>query len=205
MTTYEQHEAPQYEAPRRVKFDECPPEFINDLRLYEAARNEKERDTHIAYARSAAKQIHEGMPISQAIYYLRHEIPLNNFDRHQVVEFINILLNEKGSEVQFDASLNAYVGDAIISSGDAESQLRKYDEEKAEIDHYTYFDFAQKIGTLLVGHSSNDTSFIWVAGIVKADLIHGGMDNVKVAIYVNEYLKEKQSSIRINQYIERIA
>ena len=199
MTTPD-FEAPHSEAPRRV-LEELPMELMNDLRAYEAVRSEKERDTHIAYARSAARQIHEGLPIAVAIQYMRNEIPRNNFNRHQLIPFINHLLHEDGSEVQFDTSLNAYERNSIISSGDTESHLQEYEagHEQSEQEMYAYF--AERYGAFLMGSLPFDTAIAFA----KADVVQAGMDNKRVAECMNAYFEAQGSTLRIDRYLERAA
>jgi len=196
--TIPESEASQHETPRRV-FEELPMELMNDLRAYETVRAEKERDTHIAYARSAARQIHEGMPLSLAIQYLRTEIPINNFNRQQLIPFINHLLEESGSAVQFDISLNAYDGSLIVSSGDAESTLKEYELGHTKTEQARYEYFAERYGAYLMGTIPFET----IIAFAKADVVEAGMDNARTADCINAYLTTQGSPLRVDRYLER--
>src|SRR5690606_37477551 len=109
------------------------PELTRDLRLYELFREQKERDLHIAYARSAYKHISEGMPLSVVVEILTDEIPKAGFDRHVIVSNLNHFLETHNNPYYFDVNLNVHMDDgSILSSGTAASILAENEQHAVD-------------------------------------------------------------------------
>jgi len=185
----------------RRTIEEAGEDLHGDLRMYEAKRSDKIRDTHIAYARGASNQIVNGLPIEKAVEIMAYEIPYHDGDRLMIIDFLNHFLSNTDLAIRLDRNLNVYDGDVMtIPSGDSGALLAEFQAKSDEDMHTLHQDFAKKLAARLIGGHTMEM----LRPLVSADIIWDTMDTSIVAKYLNEYLAVGGSTLVFDRYLDLV-
>lgn len=191
-----------------------------DLRLYEAERDDTDREAHIDFAREIYGLISENRSLELIASYAAIGIQELHLHVSSVVEFVNFFLGQDGHIIRLDNSLNVYDGEQVIYEFDNRTGINKWGEalpnredsipiflenEKevaVRVDRWC-LGLAEAIYPFFAsGNRTAEELGRTVIPALAADIITSRFDTSVVVGYLNRLLEEGGVPYRLNRYLE---